>query len=128
MEIKIQVGHIFTNLETNIYNSMQEMGEKALEEARYLCPVDTGRLKESLKVKTERINKTRVDTTLSTNVKYAPYVEFGTGIRGTGSYPYEQELGLGLKYGFRAGQVAQPYMYPAAKKAVGEITNVFTKE
>lgn len=52
-----------------------------------------------------------------TNLYYAPYVEFGTGQRGNGSYPYASELDFSLAYkGDWAGMKAQPYMYPAAKR------------
>jgi hypothetical protein len=122
MEIRIQVGKVLDSLETRIFKKMEKMGLNALDEARVLCPVDTGKLKESLKVKTERVEKNRVETTLYTDVHYAPYVEFGTGIRG--SYPYSEELGLDLRYGSRPGQVAQPYLYPAVKKAIGGMMHV----
>lgn len=64
-----------------------------------------------------------------TNMEYAPYVEFGTGIKGDGTYPYKIK-GLNLtykdkgwvywsendeKYIYTTGQVAQPFMYPALK-------------
>jgi hypothetical protein len=124
MEIRIQVGKILGNLEKDIEKKMEKMGLVALEESQFLCPVDTGKLKKSLKVKTERVEKNIVETTLSTDVHYAPYVEFGTGRRG--NYPYSDELGLDLRYGIIAGQVAQPYMYPAIKKAIGEMTHVLT--
>ncbi len=124
MEIKIKVREILGNLETNIEKKMTKLGLDALEEAQYRCPVDTGKLKNSLKVKTERVEKNRVETTLSTDVYYGAYVEFGTGRRG--NYPYSDELGLDLRYGIIAGQVAQPYMYPAIKKAIGEMTHVLT--
>lgn len=65
-----------------------------------------------------------------TNCEYAPYVEFGTGVTGNGTYPYQIE-GLNLEYEnkgwayydenkgewiYTKGQKAQPYMYPALKE------------
>ena len=60
-----------------------------------------------------------------TNVEYAAYVEFGTGPKGNGTYPYELPGGIHYKadkwrgkipaVGWRmiSGQKAQPYLYPA---------------
>jgi hypothetical protein len=115
MEIRIQVGKILPDLPEIIEKRMLHLGLDALDESKRLCPVDTGRLKNSLKVKTEKVNQNIIETTLSTDVKYAPYVEFGTGLRG--NYPYD--IGVDLIYGSTPGQVAQPYLYPAVIKALG---------
>ena len=74
-----------------------------------------------------------------TNKEYAAYVEFGTGIKGNGTYPYEVE-GLTLTYKdkgwayfdedkgewiYTKGQKAQPYMYPALKNHEKTIKRMF---
>lgn len=92
--------------------------------AKRLCPVKTGDLRRSIHMKVED-NAQEVKGTVYTNMEYAPYVEFGTGIKGQGTY-YPVE-GLTLEYRqtpwpikmpdgrtiWVSGQVAQPYMYPA---------------
>ena len=74
-----------------------------------------------------------------TNCEYAAYVEFGTGVTGNGTYPYEVE-GFTPKYKdkgwayfdedknewiYTKGQVAQPYMYPALKENEKAIKKYF---
>jgi len=59
------------------------------KEAKRICPVDTGRLRNS--ISTAKGDKTTMF--VGTNVEYAPYVEFGTH-----------------------KMSAQPYMRPAAEK------------
>lgn len=83
--------------------------------AKSLCPKDTGRLVNSIHMSVREDGANTVGK-VSTNVEYAPYVEFGTGQRGAQSN-YEKAAELGLSYSStRAGQVAQPYMYPALKR------------
>ena len=97
-------------------------------QAKALCPADTGLLRESIHMQVKATEK-EIQGRVYTNVEYAPYVEFGTGVTGNGTYPYEVE-GLTLEYKdkgwayydedkdewiYTKGQVAQPYMYPALK-------------
>lgn len=84
-------------------------------QAKMLAPADTGRLRNSIhqEVKT---TTNKVIGRVFTNVNYAPFVEFGTGVRGNGSYPYANELDFQLAYKEDwAGMRPQPYMYPAIK-------------
>lgn len=75
-----------------------------------------GLLRESIKMESKK-TKDGYEGRVFTNVQYAPYVEFGTGIRGNGSYPYKIE-GLNLAYHESwAGMEAQPFMYPALKSS-----------
>lgn len=83
---------------------------KCKAEAKENCPVDTGLLRESIhsEIK-EKYNQ--VEGEVSTNLEYAPYVEFGTGQRGM-----KTNKNTEVKVAYRAdwaGQKAQPYMYPA---------------
>jgi len=85
-------------------------------EAKTLSPVDKGDLAESIHPK---VKKTKVgyEGRVYTNLEYAMYVEFGTGVKGDGSYPYDID-GLTLTYKQDwAGMKAQPYMYPALKNS-----------
>lgn len=101
-------------------------------QAKDLCPVGkTGALRESIHM--QFIKKGRQSGgKVYTNMEYASYVEFGTGINGNGSYPHANKLPGGMNLTYRdtpwvypvdtddgkefrytKGQVAQPYMYPA---------------
>ena len=77
------------------------MGGKAETYAKQLCPVDTGRLRNS-------ITHAQVDEdteVIGTNVKYAPFVELGT-----------------------KKQKAQPYLRPAAENHSDEYRNILKAE
>lgn len=112
----------------DVKGSMTKATELVQATAVNLAPVDTGMLRESIHMDVKETDKEVVGT-VYTNCEYAPYVEFGTGIMGDGSYPYDaSELGFQLVYSDKPfwrykdkngnwhtskGQVAQPFMYPA---------------
>ena len=98
-------------------------------QAKTLAPADTGQLRGSIHMQVKDTGK-ELQGRVYTNVEYASYVEFGTGIKGNGTYPYQVE-GLNLEYRnkgwayydedkgewiYTKGQKAQPYMYPALKQ------------
>lgn len=97
-------------------------------QAKALAPADTGLLRGSIHMKVKNTGKA-IEGRVYTNTEYAAYVEFGTGVKGNGTYPHNVE-GLSLEYRnkgwayydedkgewiFTKGQKAQPYMYPALK-------------
>ena len=95
-------------------------------QAKELAPVDTGNLAGSIRMKIKR-KSNEIEGRVYTNVQYAPYVEFGTGIAGNGSYPYDIE-GLDLAYHEEwAGMPAHSYMYPALKMHEKYILKLFEK-
>ena len=53
-------------------------------------------LSGSIRMETKRLPKA-IQGKVYTNLEYAPYVEFGTGIKGNGTYPYNIK-GLNLAY------------------------------
>jgi HK97 gp10 family phage protein len=68
-------------------------------QAKELAPTGKGGgsgLKGSIKVSVKD-RDTKIEGRVYTNLEYAPYVEFGTGIKGDGTYPYKVE-GLNLTY------------------------------
>ena len=98
-------------------------------QAKMLAPADTGQLRGSIHMQVKDTGK-ELQGRVYTNVEYAHYVEFGTGITGNGTYPYTVK-GLNLEYKnkgwayydedkdewiYTKGQKAQPYMYPALKR------------
>lgn len=92
--------------------------KKVQGDAKELAPVaavDGGTLRNSIQASIEEKGG-KVIGKVSTNVHYAPYVEFGTGQRGESSPSppkYDGELSYRQDW---AGMPAQPYMYPAAKQ------------
>lgn len=107
-------------------------------QAKDLAPVDKGQLAGSIHMQVKATDNA-VEGRVYTNVEYAAYVEFGTGIKGNGTYPYQVE-GLSLEYRdkgwayfdedkdewiYTKGQEAQPYMYPALKENEKTIKKMF---
>lgn len=61
---------------------LEEIGLAAERFAKRACPVDTGRLRNSI---THALNMDEEAVYIGTNVEYAPYVELGThGSKGVG--------------------------------------------
>lgn len=95
-------------------------------EAKELCPVDTGDLRQSI-VTDIKTGQSKVTGKISTNNEYASYVEFGTGRKGEASgedkYPgplaYKQDKWLvnipDIGPRWIEGQPAQPFLYPSLK-------------
>lgn len=57
---------------------LEGTGRRVLNRAKILCPVDTGRLRASLRGKASRTWTLRPQFTVSSNVDYAPMVHDGT--------------------------------------------------
>lgn len=112
---------------------LKEAVQKATQlvhgQAKALAPADTGLLRGSIHMQVKDTGKA-IEGRVYTNTEYAAFVEFGTGITGNGTYPY-QVKGLSLEYRnkgwayydedkgewvYTKGQKAQPYMYPALKQ------------
>lgn len=100
-----------------------ERGAKKIQKnAKMLTPVDTGTLRNSIKTKSE-ITAEGAEAQVYTNCEYAPYVEFGTGVRGASSH-VEKPEGANIHYNTRwMGQRAQPYLSSAYlhAKNTGEV-------
>jgi len=105
-------------------------------QAKALAPVDTGTLAGSIHPKVITEGKTIIGK-VYTNLSYAPFVEFGTGSKGNGTYP-NKDIKLsyrstpwvftpndGEDFYYTEGQVAQPYMYPAIKRNEKKIKAMF---
>ena len=110
----------------NLRSAVNEATKLVHGQAKELAPVDSGDLAGSIHMQVKDTGK-EMQGRVYTNLEYAAYVEFGTGIKGNGTYPYKVE-GLSLKYKdkgwayfdedkgewiYTKGQEAQPYMYPA---------------
>lgn len=92
-------------------------------QAKGLAPVNTGTLRNSIRMNYDSNKK---EGRVYTNLEYATYVEFGTGIRGNGSYP-DSNKNLTYNQNWK-GQVAQPYMYPALQHGKSLVTETLKQE
>lgn len=66
-------------VETEVGRDLQRRGQRVLNRARALCPVDEGRLRASLTMETRR-SSLGPYVVVGSNLEYAVYVHEGTGI------------------------------------------------
>lgn len=135
-----------TDIEKEVFRSVDECGQFVRDDARLRVPVDTSDLRKSIDHTTE-MQSEEIISTVHTNSDHAPYVEFGTGPVGAANHEgtspevsisYRQDKwrgkipGLvsdtdsGLRY--IAGQPAQPYLYPALKENEDQIEAKLKKD
>lgn len=91
-----------TALSAAFDRALEKIGLTAERYAKNLCPVDTGRLRNSI---THAIDSGEKAAYIGTNVEYGPYVEFGT-----------------------SRQKEQPYLRPAAQNHGSEYRKILESE
>lgn len=117
------------------YKGIARGTKKVQRNAKYLCPVNKGDLRNSIKTR-NYAKKNEVGSQVYTNLEYNHVIEFGAGPKGRGTYPYKI-IGYSPHYkankwkvkipkvGWRyiSGQRAQPFMMPAFQHAknTGEV-------
>lgn len=97
-----------------------EKGSLVIEnQAKINCPVDKGNLRQSI---THQVDKNV--GVVGTNVSYAPYVEFGTGLfaeQGNGRQtPWSYQTADG-QWHTTLGQKPQPFLRPAYNEKKKEV-------
>lgn len=99
-------------------------------EAQAIAPVDTGELKESIHTASVQPVGTKVSGTVVASAEHAAFIEFGTGLRGEGTYPGDLPAGWVYDHNGRGwqGHPAQPYMRPAIETARPEIIAAYRKQ
>ena len=145
-------GHLTAMLDNmaafDVEAALNECGNIIEETAKRLCPTDSGQLKGSIRKGPVEGNS----ITVGTNVSYAPYVEYGTGIyAGNGSgywvfvkgndsqgetvhkrYTLEEAKRIvaimrskGLDAYYTNGRRPKPYMHPALENNRAQFEKVF---
>lgn len=105
-------------------SELRVVGPRALNRSKILCPVDTGRLRASIKGQLSRTWTLRPQYTISTDVEYAPYVHDGTRphvIRPKNASVLRFEIGGRVVYArvvHHPGTRARPFI----DRAVREVT------
>lgn len=100
-------------------------------DAKKRCPVDTGELRMSITHEIEETSENRTTGAVGTNLEYAPYVEFGTGIfssLGNGRqdrWSYKDAKG---EWHTTIGQQPQPYLHPALDGNRDEVKKLIQKK
>lgn len=112
-----------------VLRALERCGEQAEGYAKDLAPVAKekgGTLRNSISHKVAEDEKT---VYIGSNIKYAPYVELGTGIYAEGGRPtpwvYRDDEG---KWHWTAGNPAQPYLAPAVKDHTKTYRNIIENE
>lgn len=108
-------------VQVKVYSAVGKAQQAVLEEAKALCPVDTGDLRASITYAEPVDNGKQIRGEVSANMPYAAYVEFGTGHRGAsspgaGPFPYTMTW---------PGMAAQPYMRPALDNSRDKVLSEF---
>lgn len=117
----------------------ERSAEAVRGEARHLAPVDTGKLRNSIAIEIDSNNPPQF-AKVGTNVHYAPYQEFGTGLQtdgeggGSGHWPPAKALdSWAKKHGFpsgaavaaaiggRGGLLPKRFMRDGLKNSMGKI-------
>lgn len=108
------------NIKESSKKGLERGAKKIQKNVKYLTPVDTGHLRNSIKTKSQS-TQDGAEAQVYTNLEYAPYVEFGTGQRGSESN-IDRPEGISYKADWK-GMPAQPYMTPAYlhAKNTGEV-------
>jgi len=110
-------------------------------QAKANAPVNDGYLRQSIHPKVEYAGEGVLIGRVYTAIHYAPYVEFGTGVKGAGTYPYDpKDISLqyrtdgwvyspdgGETFVYTEGMVARPFMYPALAMNKDKINNLFRR-
>lgn len=108
-----------------ISKALEKIGLIAERYAKEKCVVDTGRLRNSISHQVD--DKT---VYIGTNVEYAPYIEFGTGIHAeNGGRPtpwsYQDDKG---EWHTTDGNRPHPYLRPAINNHMSEYKDIVKKE
>lgn len=124
-----KLNNLPSGITKEVAKQVKREGKAVQANAKLLCPVQTGELRQSIKEKSELLEDDSVRSTVFTNKKYAAYVEFGTGPVGQENHegispevnPAYTQKGWSYfdeereQFIHTRGQPAQPYLYPALK-------------
>ena len=72
------------NAKESCRKGLERGAKKIQKNAKYLTPVKTGHLRNSIKTKSQTTQE-GAEAQVFSNLEYAPYVEFGTGQKGAES-------------------------------------------
>lgn len=110
-----------------VEKALEMCGMTAENYAKHLCPVDQGRLRNSIAHTVDEENGAYI-AMIGSAVEYAPYVELGTGQYYPGGRPtpwiYQDDKGNWHK---TSGNKPQPYMKPAIADHVSQYKGIIER-
>jgi len=128
MQIEIMDNSSFAKdeLQSAVLRALEKCGMTAEGNAKLLCPVDTGNLRNSI---THLVQPEEPAVYIGTNSEYAAYVELGTGRHYPGGrqtpWVYQDAKG---QWHLTHGQRAQPYLKPAVADHANTYKNIIEDE
>ena len=116
-----------------VYSDLRRRGNRVMNQARRLCPADTGRLRQSISLEMGAVGD-RVVARIGTNVQYGLFIHEGTANNGTGyiypknakvlRFPVVNKSGAGRRR-YKGGATAQ---YAYAKRVRGIKATPFLRD
>lgn len=100
LEIEDHTDELYSSMNVALKAAFEEIGQNAEAYAKAACPVDTGRLRNSISHKSQDR-----EMQVGTNVEYAPCVELGT-----------------------SRQKAQPYLRPSVENYIDKYKTIIVNE
>lgn len=120
LKVEVKVPEI---KELDTFRALRDACLLVEEEAKKRAPVDTGTLRRSI---TTELHKDYGE--VGTNLHYAPYVEFGTGLFASNhdgrQTPWSYQSADGEWHTTR-GMSPQPFLYPALEDSRKKIAEIF---
>lgn len=117
--VKINKAKLDRLVQIQVLKKLVLAAELVTSSAKALCPVDTGRLRDSLHYK---LDPFKLRVLIGTNVDYAPYVEFGTGESGVRRGGFKALSG-NVNVSSRSTK-AKPFLRPALYENRSEIRKI----
>lgn len=121
-----KVGTLGGAVQQGLYKGVGKTMTVIEGDAKDLCPVDKGELRNSIHSGTV-IKGDSIEGTVGTNKEYAAYVEMGTGQRGAESSSPPKAPVDGYREDW-TGMEAQPYLYPSLMQNKDTANKLCTEE
>lgn len=125
-ELSNKLSRVLSDSDNLIENAINRAALKVSGDAKKNAPVDSGLLRSSIHAKRAERHGNEIVSKVGTAVEYAPYVEFGTGMRGAASNT-NTEVSVSHRKDW-PGQVAKPFLWPALRKNKSEINKMIAQE
>jgi hypothetical protein len=115
---------------TKIVAAVTEGCGAVVTEAQAIAPVLSGEFREGIHTASVQLVGTVVSGTVTASAPHSEFVEYGTGVRGEGTYPGETPEGWIYDHKSQGwtGHAAQPTMRPALDTARPEILAAYAKQ
>ena len=126
VNFKDNSGAVLSAFHSAVEKALEECGLVAEGYAKKLAPVDTGNLRNSI---SHKVDPEEPAVYIGTDVKYAAYQEFGTGIYTEGGrdtpWVYQDEKG---NWHWTRGNKAQPFLKPSVADHQKQYSQIIEQE